>query len=376
MNIHQLKQWLGNNLWHGEQGAKREIESELALTALVMPDMSKVWGVDVSHWNPAPVDFQRMKDLYHLDFAIIKGADGTITARYFRENVAAAKAAGIPWGMYVWLYPNNKISIAAQVSAWRALEVELVPPLGVFIDCEWTTYNGAAANPVASDLRLAHDKYFALSQSPATTYTAKGYADTYLKGFDWSREPLWAADYNYYPPRLPIGATTFEFGQFTSTLDGWALDPTGNQKLDGNYWHGNHNEFAAKYGTVNPPTGDPMYKYTATALADETRLRPAPNVNQTYTGSYPDGTQFFGDVKYIASDPLALNSFKGDVWIEVKEIRPPLSAPIVKAGWVAVVHRSSPVCSLVENAPVPTTDTQISMTLKADGSIVGTWKKI
>jgi GH25 family lysozyme M1 (1,4-beta-N-acetylmuramidase) len=227
---------------------------------LVMPDTARVWGVDVSHWNPAPVDFQRMKDLYHLDFAIIKGADGTITSRYFRENVASAKASGIPWGMYVWLYPNNKISIAAQVQAWRTLEVELAPPMGVLIDCEWTTFAGAPANPLTADLRMAHDKYFALSTTHATTYTAKGYADTNLKNFDWSREPLWIANYGVTSPALPIGATTYQFWQFTSTLDGWKLDPTGNQKLDGNYFNGTHTEFAAKYGSPSVAIADGYQK--------------------------------------------------------------------------------------------------------------------
>lgn len=254
MNFVQLKQWLFNNLRNGEQ-SRRENNSILALTSLVMPDTSRVWGVDVSHWNRSPVDFKRMKDLYHLDFAIIKGCDGSITSRYFYENVASAKTAGVPFGIYDWLYPNNKVSITAQVQAWRAVEVATAPQLGTLIDAEWTTYNGAAANPSGTDLRLAHDKYFALSNASATTYTAKGYADTYLKGFDWTREPLWIANYGVTSPALPNGATTYQLWQFASTLDGWTLDPTGNQKLDGNYFNGTHAEFAARYGgTVTPPS--------------------------------------------------------------------------------------------------------------------------
>lgn len=255
----------------------------LIVTPLVMPNTSKVWGVDVSHWNPAPVDFQRMRDLYHLDFAMIKGADGTITTRNFREHVAAANAAEIPWGMYVWLYPNNKVSIAAQVQAWRALEVELAPPMGVFIDCEWTTFAGAPANPLTADLRMAHDKYFVLSGTHATTYTAKGYADTNLKGFDWSREPLWIANYSATSPALPIGATTYQFWQFTSTLDGWTLDPTGNQKLDGNYFNGTQAEFATKYGGVipPPPPGDIMTIYD---MKNSMNIRAAASATSTDIG--------------------------------------------------------------------------------------------
>ena len=287
MNIQQLKQWLGNNLRYGEQ-TRRVVELPLLqkmTVGLVMPEPGRVFGIDVSHWNPAPVDFQRMKDLYHLDFAIIKGADGTVTSRYFRENIASVKAAGIPWGMYVWLYPNNKVSITTQVNAWRALEAELVPPLGVFIDCEWTTFNGLPANPVTADLRMAHDKYFALSGTHATTYTARGYADTYLKGFDWTHEPLWIANYGVTSPLLPIGATTYQFWQFTSTLDGWALDPTGNLELDGNYYNGTHAEFAAKYGAViPPPTGDIMRTWKCIYAAG-LKVRSGNNINSSQVQS-------------------------------------------------------------------------------------------
>jgi GH25 family lysozyme M1 (1,4-beta-N-acetylmuramidase) len=316
---------------------------------LVMPDMTRVWGVDVSHWNPAPVDFQRMKDMYHLDFAIIKGADGTITSRYFYNNVLSAKAAGIIFGLYVWLYPNNKVSIDAQVKAWRALEVEIVPPLGLFIDCEWTTYNGVAANPVTADLRMAHDNYFALSGSHATTYTAPGYANSYLKGFDWSHEPLWIAHYGVASPALPIGATTYQFWQFASTLDGWKLDPSGNQKLDGNYFNGTHEQFTEKYGAIIPPTGEPMTKYTATATANDTRLRPDHNVNLTYIDTYPAGTKFNGDVLFTAAPPLVVNQLAGDQWLQCSVVR----AGVTKSGWVAITHMGKPICSLVENVIVP-----------------------
>jgi GH25 family lysozyme M1 (1,4-beta-N-acetylmuramidase) len=255
---------------------------------LVMPDTTKVWGIDVSHWNPAPVDFQRMKDLYHLDFVIIKGCDGTIKARYFDENVASAKSAGLPWMIYNWLYPNNKVSVIAQAQAWRALEVASVPPMGISIDCEWTTYNGTPANPLTIDLRLAHDKYFALSGSHATTYTAAGYANSYLKGFDWSLEPLWIANYGVTSPALPIGATTYQFWQFASTLDGWQLDPTGNQKLDGNYFNGTHAEFAAKYGAVIPPTGEPLM--TIFDIKGAMNIRAAASITSTDVGDL-----FIGD---------------------------------------------------------------------------------
>jgi GH25 family lysozyme M1 (1,4-beta-N-acetylmuramidase) len=246
VNYHQLKQWLFNNFWHGENSREENRAQHLVgldflesaiVQALVMPDPTKKFGIDVSHWNIPPVAFQRMKDLYGLQFVIAKGVDGSLNARYYPDHIAGAKAAGLPFGMYVWLYPNSKVSIDAQVNAWYARYIQDIPPLGIFIDAEWTTYGGQPANPLAADLRAAHDKWKQKSGKSATTYTAPGYANQYLTGFDWSREDLWIAHYGVQIPQLPKGAITYAIHQFTSTLDGKRLDPNGNYELDGNYWN-------------------------------------------------------------------------------------------------------------------------------------------
>lgn len=245
-------QFLENNLLHGENARElnkgfHRVHSHTLLTPLVMPNQSRVWGVDLSHWNLPPVNIKRMVDLYNMRFAIFKGVDGSINSKYYTEHVAAAKAAGIPWGMYVWLYPNSRVSIDAQISAWYLRFQQDPPPMGLFIDAEWTFYGGAAANPSALDLRLAHDKWKIKSGKAATTYTAQGYADTYLKGFDWSREELWVANYGVTNPSLPTGAKLYSLWQFTDKLDGSALDPNGNAELDGSYFNGTLEQFNAKY---------------------------------------------------------------------------------------------------------------------------------
>jgi lysozyme len=237
----------------------------IELAGLVMPAPGRVWGIDISHWNRPPVDLQRMKEMYGLKFVIIKGCDGSIRSRYFADHVAAAKAAGLPWGFYDWLYPNNRVSIDAQVNAWVSQALEFNPPMGIQIDAEWTRYAGQPANPSAVDLRSAHDRV-RIKYKRATTYTAKGYADQYLRGFDFSREDFWVASYGGSRPLMPIGADDWLFWQFTATLDGHALDPDGNAELDGNYFFGTQAEFETRYGadTIPPPeTGGSMW-YRAT----------------------------------------------------------------------------------------------------------------
>lgn len=257
INYQQLSQYLQNNLWYGENDRHKNLVPHISGVNLLgsskilsLPDEARVFGIDISHWNVPPVNLKRMVDLFGLKFVIIKGCDGSLNTRYYTEHVEAAKLAGIPWGMYVWLYPNNKVSMDAQINAWHTRANIDPPPMGIFIDAEWTSFGGQSANPTTIDLRLAHDKWKAKSGNPAITYTAKGYASQYLVGFDWNREGLWIANYGVTSPALPIGASTYKFWQFTSTLDGKQLDPNGNAELDGNYYNGTHQQFQNEYKTI------------------------------------------------------------------------------------------------------------------------------
>lgn len=259
MNIHQVKQYLFNNLRYGENSHRNNLLKNTygVVRLLEMPDTTKVWGIDISHWNVPPVNLKRMIELYNLKFVIIKGCDGAVNSRYYLEHVAVAKEAGIPWGTYMWLYPNNKVSIDAQVNAWYARTQYDFPPMGIFIDAEQTYYGGQLANPVASDLRMAHDKWKVKTNNVGTTYTSPYYATAYLQGFDWSREPLWIANYGVPSPSTPQ-SKIWDFWQFTATLDGKQLDPLGNYELDGDYFKGTLEQFNARYGITPPPTGGTM----------------------------------------------------------------------------------------------------------------------
>lgn len=255
----------------------------------VKPPTSGVWGIDVSHWNLPPVDMPRMVNEFGMSFVIIKSNDGSLKTRYCAEHVAQAKAAGIPFGLYVWLYPNNRVSIDAQAAAWAEAYKTYLPALGMFIDAEWTTYAGNPANPQASDLRMAHDKLKALTGRVSATYTSQGYADTNLIGFDWTKEPLWIANYTTAPsPALPKGVTTYKWWQYTSQLDGATLDPNGNLSLDGNTYNGTAAEFAAEY------LGEPMAeKWQVTAAGLNMRTQPIVEPSNIIL-SLPKGSHFWG----------------------------------------------------------------------------------
>jgi lysozyme len=248
MNIQQLKQYAFNNLWYGEQ---TRIVRHGAIVSIVNLDGSRVWGVDVSHWNMPPVDFQLLKAM-GCSFVIIKGCDGALNTKYFEEHYNGAVSAGLVVMMYVWLYPNNRVSVDSQVTAWADRYWKFPKLAAVHVDAEWTFYGGQPANPNATDLRSAQDKLKAKIGNVTQTYTAKGYADQYLKGFVY-KEPLWVANYGVSIPNLPNGATTWEFWQF-------ADNTTSAIGYDTNYYNGTQAQFEAEYGegiVSPPPTGEP-----------------------------------------------------------------------------------------------------------------------
>ena len=337
------KQYLFNNLWYGENGHRRE--SFGLIQSLVMPDTTKVWGIDISHWNIPPVDLKRMVELYSLKFVIIKACDGSVNSRYYLEHVAVAKEAGIPWGAYMWLYPNNRVNIDAQTTVWYNRTLSDFPPMGIFIDAEQTYYGGQLANPVASDLRMAHDRLKIKTNKVSTTYSSPYYSQIYLQGFDWSREPLWIAHYGVSHPSTPNNKV-WDFWQFTDNLDGKALDPNGNYELDGNYFNGTHEQFNNKYGvSTPPPTGEKMeWKCKINGLAYRSG-------NGT---TYPQiDTLNIGDrVEGVLSG-----------WIHGSKITRANGEVVIKDGWCS---SSATYMELLPDTP-PATLPELRVTIEAEG---------
>lgn len=303
----RLKQLLQNNIWHGENGLK-PIDA-VPLLFVVQPQQSRVWGIDISHWNIPPIDLVRMRDVFGLSFVIIKAVDGTVGSRYVDEHVTNARQNNIPFGLYCWLYPNNRISIAAQVTAWDAAYKKYQPRLGIAIDAEMTYYGGVQTPPLTADLQTAADLLAQkIGEQNVIIYTSPGYAKSYLSGFDFSRYRFWVAHYGVDAPTLPATAKTWEFWQFTSQLDGAALDQNGNKSLDGNYYNGTAEQFASRYGIAAPPAGGTMQKWkTITSL----NLRPAPNTTNAPYYSMPTGTLIWGEYDNATG------------WISVKYLQRP-----------------------------------------------------
>jgi GH25 family lysozyme M1 (1,4-beta-N-acetylmuramidase) len=322
----QLKQNIENNWIYGENPPirlhKLPSKDEIVDT-LIQPDLTKVWGIDISHWNGL-TDLATAK-ARGCSFVIIKGCDGSVNSKWFPENKQRAKDVGMPWGVYVWLYPGSKVSIDAQVTAWWNLVKNDYPPMGVFIDVEWTTYGGYAANPTTADANAALDKFLAISGKKAKIYTARGYSDQYLVGFNrYDTFGLWVAHYGVTNPLLPIGATTYKIHQFTSSLDG-SIAPSENLALDGNYYNGTKAQFEAEFGAVTPPppVGEPMdYKIVWDTGANE---RTGPGISYTWNGI----THVLGEIVKVVT--VQVNNPAIEEWGQLEN-----------GNWIATIYNAQP----------------------------------
>ena len=104
-----------------------------------LPKHARV-GVDVSVWNQS-VDWKKAKKA-GVQFAILRcgyGSDYTFQDdKYFKENVDGCKAAGIPYGIYLYSYAENTNMAASEANhALRVMrEAGAKPSLPVFYDLE------------------------------------------------------------------------------------------------------------------------------------------------------------------------------------------------------------------------------------------------
>lgn len=224
----------------------------------IAPSPTRVFGIDISHWND-PVDLSKAKS-QGCKFAIIKGCDGSIPTFNFERSKNNAKLNGVQWGVYDWLYPVSKVSALTQATAWWNQVKDDYPPLGIWVDFEWTKYNGVTANPYYTDLQAVLSAFKNLSGRDAGIYSAKGYTDQYLsRDQKWNNYKWWIGNYGVTSPAMPYGVTDWEFWQFTNYLDGKAMG-TNTLEADGDYYRGTAEQFAAEYGgSVQEP--EPTYPF-------------------------------------------------------------------------------------------------------------------
>jgi GH25 family lysozyme M1 (1,4-beta-N-acetylmuramidase) len=333
-----FRYWLRDEDNQRRRNATREIAG-LVGAGFVAPDVTKIWGPDVSDWDGA-VNFQIVKD-FGADFAIIKAMDGTVPTRYWEVNHQRANDCGLPHGPYAWLYPDNRVNCTLQAKAYYNLIKDAKIQLPPVIDFEWTRYAGVQANPNYTDLRRWVAPFIQVSGVKPILYSAAGYMNMFGRMPDDLRAMFAGfhfASYGGTRPVYPTGFTEYDLWQFTASGDALALCPGDRNKkeLDLNYMT---EAFYQQYiGGITEPPQEPeegtTMKYKV-IWSSGCNIRPAANTNNTATGVIPNGTEFDVTTRFIPPGKTE----EQELWGQTL------------AGWVALTYNSQPRAVLASTPP-------------------------
>jgi len=338
--IDKTKQQLQNNILYGENDRNKnriahlaglKFQEQAAVLSLVEPDPSKVWLIDISHWDGnVALSVTKSKGAAGV---FIKGVDGTIRTKFFPENRQRAVDAKLPHAPYGWLYRDVNVSCVSQARAYTDLVNQYPPELLPVIDFEWTNYGGQSANPNYEDLRKWATEWLRLGNPKAIMYSAAGYMNGFGKipsDIKAMFADIWIANYGVSAPTMPLGyvANEWEFWQFTASGSAviYAPNDNGKKELDLNYFNGTHEQFAAKYGTNGgTPMPTPTYKeYTATLMQGANmRIEPGVNASINPIAAFPTGSKLKG--KLIVPDKYGVSR----EWLEVYDID-----GLPRPGWI------------------------------------------
>lgn len=353
MNYHQFKQLLGHNLLHGEQRRLPDADRPFISAALIQPDYSKSFYVDISPWDGGAVQLGVTKAL-GCSGVWIKGVDGSINSRYFPENYATAVSVDLPRSSYAWLYRDVNVRATAQAQAFDTLlnQYPPSPELLPWVDFEYTKYGGVQSNPNFEDLRKWLTEWLRLGNPKPIIYSGKYYMDQFgtmpsdVRGMIAG---LAIANYSSLNPPLPFGFTEWMYHQFTSSGDAMLIAPNNVNKLALDLSYG--------YETVPvpPPIGETIME-TWQIIATELNVRTGIGTNYPIITTVKKDDLIWGTLD-VASNWIHIvkrNGIELDGWC---------------SGNVLYVKKYS--------VPPPATgDIAVDMMLKSDGTITGSWTNI
>lgn len=174
-----------------------------------MASNSTVHGIDVSHFQ-GTVNWSAVRSA-GTGFAFAKATEGiTYQDPQFANNWFGMQAAGVLRGAYHF-YEGNDDPVAQAnnfIKTVGALAASDLPPV---IDIE--AFGGAASSAalIAGVQTWLNTVEQALGRTPMI-YTGTSFWDEYMNS-QFSKYPLWVAEYGVSQPRLPIGWTTWTFWQ-------------------------------------------------------------------------------------------------------------------------------------------------------------------
>jgi len=169
-------------------------------------------GIDVSRHQ------LRTPSLVGVDFLIARACYGAELDAMFARHVAAAKAAGIPIGAYLFLRSSG---VAAQVAELLAAIASVGGVDGVAVDLEGDRSSPPATNGEAAAALELIEAHGWQGRDPGSEFTAAGlYASTGRPYPSLGQAWRWVADYR----PLPEPPIQWDIWQWTSSAGGLSLD--------------------------------------------------------------------------------------------------------------------------------------------------------
>jgi uncharacterized repeat protein (TIGR02543 family) len=185
---------------------------------------------DLSQWNDTlasstdNIDFVALKstlDAVYLRAASYSDARGGIyTDDQVASYVQRARAAGLPFGFYIYLRPQADPAVSVKQASYFYNLIKQYPYRCIpVIDIEYDTLNEPAwtltgAQVTASVAAFAAE-FKRLSGQEPMIYTYLYYANTYL-GSELGKYRLWIANYNTTAPGNTSSWTEYDMWQYTS----------------------------------------------------------------------------------------------------------------------------------------------------------------
>jgi lysozyme len=177
-------------------------------------DQSRVWGLDVSHYQ-GTVSWTSVAHKGYK-FAFIKATEGaSSTDPEFSANWTGAKVAGLIRGAYHYYDPGSDPQQQAEhflSTVWpNGLELGDLPPA---LDIETT--GGQSAEEVVKGIQVWLSLVQQRTLRIPILYTNRGFWDG-LATQQFGDYPLWVAEYGVAAPSLPAGWSKWDFWQFSQT---------------------------------------------------------------------------------------------------------------------------------------------------------------
>jgi lysozyme len=325
--------------------------------------VTRLYGPDVSFWQddnntPQGINFAQMREA-GASFVILRAGQGAWIDPDFAKGYAAAKAAGLPRGVY-W-YFDSRYSPLAQALLCASAVGQDFPELGVWLDLEESyggTYKGWQnwANCLQSlktkfpRVGIYTGYYYWFSNRPSDPDALK-----YFKAFD-----LWIAHYGVTTPLVPSPWISYVFWQFTDHENGLKFGAE-SLEIDMNVFYGDDVIFRNYFDLPDPtPQEQTTMRYEAISTYNMSR-RPDHNTANSPLGSIPAQSRIHGNELWTAP---------GERWLRIEDI-----GGTASSGWVAVESAYRVYCALEEiNPPTepPPAEPADTITVNVEATITAT----